>query len=77
MLVKFLEDLAKRFSDYSKDVKKGRYKYLEEAIRQSRKEMYDNAKFVEIGVEYTEDGDEIPITELQHDYYDMKSTYNA
>ena len=73
LLVKLLEDLAKRFSGYSGDVKKGRYKYLEEAIRQSRKEMYDNARFVEIGVQYTEDGDEIPITEPQYNDDDVNS----
>ena len=32
LLVKLLEDLAKRFSEYSSDVKRGRYKHLEEAI---------------------------------------------
>lgn len=77
LLVRLLEDLAKQFSGYAKDVKKGRYKYLEEAIRQSRKEMYDNVRFVEIGVEYTEDGDEIPVTEPQYEDDDVISVRQA
>lgn len=77
LLVTLIEDLAKRFSVYSKDVKEGRYKYLEEAIRQSRKAMYDNVKFVEVGIQYTEDGYEIPITEPQYDDDDINSLQQA
>lgn len=77
MLVKLLEDLAKRFSEYSSDVKRGRYKHLEEAIRQSREEMYDNARFVEVGIQYTEDGDEIPIIEPKYEDEDVNSVQQA
>jgi len=48
-----------------------------EAVRQSRKEMYNNIKYVEIGVQYTEDGDEIPVTERQYEEEDMNSLGRA
>ena len=77
LLVELLEELAREFSDFSRDVKNKRYEQLEKTIKIARKRMYDNERLVEIGVEYTEDGDEIPVLEPQVDMADIDALKKA
>lgn len=77
LIVELLEELAREFSDFSRDVKNKRYEQLEKAIEIARKRMYDNEQLVEIGVEYTEGGDEIPVLEPQVDMADIDALKKA
>lgn len=61
LLVQLLEDLAKQFSEYSKDVKNDRYKHLEEAIIKAREEMYKNANYQLDEITCDENGNPYPI----------------
>ena len=77
LIVELLEELAREFSDFSRDVKNKRYEQLEKAIEIARKRMYDNEQLVEIGVEYTEGGDEIPVLEPHVDMADIAALQKA
>ena len=63
LIVELLEELARDFSDFSRDVKNKRYEHLEKAIKIARKSMYDNAELVVTDIVFTEEGEDIPCQE--------------
>ena len=74
LLVELLLDLAKRFSQYSIDVKNDRTSKLKNAVDEARKEMYKNATMQKIGEEWIEDIDDfIPVEEPEYQEDDVQN----
>lgn len=76
-IVQFLIELSQRFSEYSSDVKSNKYQRLEEALNSANKEMHNNMTLEKVGVQYTPDGDDIPVHEPHFEQDDMNDVANA
>lgn len=77
ILVLFITDLAKRFSEYSLDAKKDRFNHLKKAVQNARNEAYQNATEKLIGYSYTDDGDEIPEYDIEWQEEDSANVASA
>ena len=77
LIVELLEELARDFSDFSRDVKNKRYEHLEKALEEAREKMYHNVTFEEIGMEFTDEGVDIPIQEPVYDLADIEEVIEA
>ena len=77
ILVAFITDLAKRFSEYSLDAQKDRFNHLKEAVQKARDEAYQNATEKLIGYSYTDDGDEIPEYDIEWQEEDNENVVRA
>lgn len=54
LVVSFLVLLSEKFRGYYSDIKKGEVTKLEEALKQARNAMYNNATYVKIGENYND-----------------------
>lgn len=77
LIVELLEELAREFCNFYKDVKNQRYEHLEKALEEAREKMYHNVTFEEIGMEFTDEGVDIPIQEPVYDLADIEEVIEA
>ena len=77
LIVELLEELAREFCNFYKDVKNQRYEHLEKALEEAREKMYHNVTFEEIGMEFTDEEVDIPIQEPVYDLADIEEVIEA